>query len=595
MLIVSESNGINYHEFRMSFVQRLQEPQEFRGADNPKFPEHSLINPENCQCKLCSIQRKLVSTTAGDIGTGTGWLANELLNAFTFITMDTTDELFIYDEGVYIPRGEQIIKVVCQRVHQGISSYRINEIIRRIKRETMANREIFERSPHLLAVANGTLDLSNIENGEPEFRCHSSLDFLLTKLPVNYDPEATAPVFTEWLPQVAHPRDIPVIEEMFGFCLRRVYWLHKAIALLGETHSGKSTLLGIFKAFLGEKNVTGMTIQQLVENRFHAARLFGKLANLSADMPVKKLLDTGIFKAATGEDYLTVEKKGQDGFEFVNYAKFFFSANNLPFSENDRSNAFYSRFRIIRFDQCFTENKDTTLPARLTTPEELSGILNIALRGLRRLLIQNGFTNEPTLAESRLTYLRQSDPIGWIAEVLMEEDIHGWIEKSHFSKVYKVACDYAGLSPKSAKGVFKTLSNIYPAIQSNDRVRVGRQKFYIFRGVSFKNYLEVCDHVADMADLFCIEAKKRDDNPKVYEKSPPRQPRDRNSEIAKEIFKITVDTISRFYGQCIRTDELHRRLNLIFDSEDIKSVLSSKIEAGLLKVEAEHYMLGDES
>jgi putative DNA primase/helicase len=78
--------------------------------------------------------------------------------------------------------------------------------------------------------------------------------------------------------------------------------------------------------------------------------------------------------------------KFMDAFKVRNKAKLWFSANEIPESE-DKSDAFYRRWMIFHLDKQYLYGKeDVNLFKKLTTPEELSGLLNIALVGLSRLV-----------------------------------------------------------------------------------------------------------------------------------------------------------------------------------------------------------------
>ena len=78
--------------------------------------------------------------------------------------------------------------------------------------------------------------------------------------------------------------------------------------------------------------------------------LFGKLANIFADLPTKNIDDNGIFKALVGEDYLTVEKKNKNPFSFQSTARLLFSCNSIPKNYGDKSEGFYRRLIIVRFN-----------------------------------------------------------------------------------------------------------------------------------------------------------------------------------------------------------------------------------------------------
>lgn len=114
------------------------------------------------------------------------------------------------------------------------------------------------------------------------------------------------------------------------------------------------------------------------------------------DLKSTKLSETGNFKVLTAGDSVTGEHKFGQPFKFRNFAKLIFSANLIPESD-DKTDAFYRRWVIIPFDKRFGNGyEDTELANKLTTPEELSGLLNLALTGLQRLRAEGGFHNKTT-------------------------------------------------------------------------------------------------------------------------------------------------------------------------------------------------------
>jgi putative DNA primase/helicase len=145
-----------------------------------------------------------------------------------------------------------------------------------------------------------------------------------------------------------------------------------------------------------------------MEHRFMRARLFGKKLNSYGDLPATPLKDAGIFKNVTGEDTIDAENKYEHPFSFKNSAKLLFSANRLP-KMRVPDDAFYGRWVIVPFENSFYGKEDPELTVKLTTSEELSGILNLGLEGLKRLR-KNGwkFTYED---DAGTIYRRKCEPI----------------------------------------------------------------------------------------------------------------------------------------------------------------------------------------
>ena len=377
----------------------------------------------------------------------TSALVDDLLTDYSFKTLSDSEEILIYKNGVYSHGGESFIREQCElRVGTGvpdigeITTHQVNEVIGHVKRSTYIEREMLNQEIWKLNLNNGICDTTT-----GEIMSHTP-DFLSSiRIPVDYDPQATCPRFKRFLQEVLNPEDIPVIEEFFGFCLVPKYWIQKALLCTGKGANGKSTLQEVLKSFLGLNNFCSVSLHALETQRFATSSLFGTLANVCADLSSKPLKQVDMFKRLTGGDTITAEKKFKDAFSFVNSAKLVFSANRLPKVEGEDTYAFWRRWIIIDFPNTFPEDTaDKELLEKLTTPEELSGLLNLALQGLERLRRNGKFSYAKTTDEIAEKYLRWSDPVGVFLEERCEIDPEAWASKDDIYKVYVAFChDYA--------------------------------------------------------------------------------------------------------------------------------------------------------
>jgi phage/plasmid-associated DNA primase len=90
-------------------------------------------------------------------------------------------------------------------------------------------------------------------------------------------------------------------------------------------------------------------------------------------------------------DTVRAQKKYGQPFSFRSKAKLIFSSNKIPDSD-DKSYAYYKRWLILSFGNVFNgTTKDTNLISKLTIPDELSGLLNLALIALIQLKKDDGF------------------------------------------------------------------------------------------------------------------------------------------------------------------------------------------------------------
>ena len=145
---------------------------------------------------------------------------------------------------------------------------------------------------------------------------HTSAVFTTVQLPILYDPDAPCPAFDKYLSTTFEPDDLPLIEEILGWCLVPDRRFEQAVMLTGEGENGKSVFLDLVGYLLGETNVSNVALQDLEENRFRAAELYGKLANVFADLDARGLQSSSMFKTLTTGDFVTAERKHAQPFRF---------------------------------------------------------------------------------------------------------------------------------------------------------------------------------------------------------------------------------------------------------------------------------------
>ena len=357
---------------------------------------------------------------------------------YRFATHMHSHVIYVYTDGIYEPIGEEVIREEARKMlGEEATEHRVNEIVAHIRETTFTPPEKFNPPLELVNLENGIL---NIFTGE--LLPHTPDIIFLNKLPVRYDPNASCPKIMQFLSEVVDEDNIPLLQEIAGYCLLRDYPFARAVMLVGNGNNGKSTFLNLLMRFLGEKNVASPSLQSLIYNRFSVAELFGKLACIHADIPNQKLTQTGMFKMLTGNDRIFADVKMKKPFEFKNYAKLLFSANELP-PTNDTSIAFWRRWILIRFPNTFPEGGEKTDPEilkKLTTPEELSGFLNWALEGLKRLLDQKGFTMTKSEREVEREWVARSDSLrAFVMDYVERGD--GWTSKDDFYQAYTRFCE----------------------------------------------------------------------------------------------------------------------------------------------------------
>jgi P4 family phage/plasmid primase-like protien len=433
-------------------------------------------------------------------------LAEELMEEHSFITMRDNEQIYVYSEGFYQPYAEPLIKQECKaRLEEEYRINRVHEVVDFIKASTFQNRR--EEAPNLVPLKNGVLDLDTME-----LKAHSSEYMFFNLLPVEYDPNATCPKILKFLGEITVAKeDVDLLLEVQGYCLYRDYVIAKSLMLAGEGANGKSTFLALVKAFLGLENVSGRSLQDLEEHRFAKADLHYKLANIYSDLPDKALYRTGTFKMLTGRDLITAEKKFMNSFNFVNYAKLLFSCNKVPEAYDDTS-AFFRRWIIMVFPNKFEgDNCDPYILSKLTTPEELSGLLNLALASLKKLLEKGTFSYSKTTEELKEDYIRKSSPIAAFIMDCIEVDSDAAIEKKVLFKVFAAYCRQKSLPIVTETTFLKNLSQHIAVIDF--RPEIGKERPRMFKGI---RYSEGASSVSRVSRHFLTLSSRREE----FEKDP---------------------------------------------------------------------------
>jgi putative DNA primase/helicase len=207
----------------------------------------------------------------------------------------------------------------------------------------------------------------------------------------------------------------------------------------------------VIEALIGANDCSHVSLQDLAENRFARARLFGKKLNTYGDLPAIPIKDTGIFKNLTGQDTIDAENKFEQIFSFRNRAKLLYSANRLPMLKYE-DDAFYNRWIIVPFENSIYGKEDPDLTAKLTTPTELSGILNFGLEGLKQLRANNWhFSYGET--ESGELYRRASNPlVAFLEDMCIPSD--EYVVKAELVKAFNQYAREKGLPPATSNKAF---------------------------------------------------------------------------------------------------------------------------------------------
>ena len=256
---------------------------------------------------------------------------------------------------------------------------------------------------------NGTF---TVDKENSILKCHDSDDFLKYILPFDYNPSATAPMFTKFLNTVLPDKQSQlVLSEYIGYIFNKSLKLEKCLLILGNGANGKSVFFEIIKALFGANNICHFTLQNLCDEKgYHRASIGQKLLNYSSEIGARKCPPDTIKKLISGEP-IDARLPFGEPFEISNYCRFIFNTNSLP-KETEQSVAFYRRFIIVKFEVTIPKEERDPFLAKKIIQNELSGIFNWVVEGLERITKQKGFTHAPLIEAELSMYEEESNSVG---------------------------------------------------------------------------------------------------------------------------------------------------------------------------------------
>jgi putative DNA primase/helicase len=357
----------------------------------------------------------------------------------------SSDDIYYYDNGVYVPGGETLIKqilnkkLIAYKTEYGdpvITRKQSKEIIEKIRYCTMIDRSEFDKDLNIINMKNG---LYNWVTGE--FKEHDPEYKSLIQIPVIYSINAECKTTLEILKEIIEPKYFTLCLEYIAYLFYRGFPIQNILILYGPGGTGKSVFLDICTGMVGDTNYASISLQDMANNKFSIYELYNKLLNICGDMGSSKLLDTDVFKRATGRDTINGEQKYKDTFKFKNFAKMILSLNIVP-PTNDFSSGFSRRLIIIQFLRKYKkEEYDYERLAKLKDPVEISGLFNTVIKLLPDLIARSYLTGAPTEEETNRLYTTLSNPLLVFCRECINEDPESYgIMKTYMYKKYAEFC-----------------------------------------------------------------------------------------------------------------------------------------------------------
>lgn len=411
-------------------------------------------------------------------------VADLIMDDHKFRTLKETKEILVYEDGKYAEtaEAESLIMTLSEQIFKECTTHKTNEVVNIIKRRTLISLKEFDSDVDVINLRNGLFNIRTLEFSEHDHNYMSRI-----QLPVYYDSAAKCDKFLKFLNEcLPNPASFYTALQAFASTLLKTAKFEKAFMNIGGGANGKSTFLEVLQCFLGEDNVSNVSIHELQENRFAKARLDGKLANIYADISSSDLKETDVLKMLITGENIDVEKKNLDPYRMKNTAKLFFSANKFPEVE-DQSVGFFRRFLIIHWLQNFTGKTNTNLRRELVEDSEMSGLFNLISKVANKLNQGHTFLHDPEIEKLRKTWNENSIPIQKYINERISEHPDYYVELSSLYSDYEEFCIRNNMIKETAIKFNKTIDALTKG--ERDQRRIDGEPIRIWKGVTLKTRL----------------------------------------------------------------------------------------------------------
>lgn len=305
-------------------------------------------------------------------------------------------------------------------------------------------------------------DLINFQNGMLDWKTgllhdHDPAVLSTAQVTFPWEPEADCPKFSAYVDRMLAPEAATLLWQVIGYTLLSGNPMQVVVYFVGQGGNGKGVVLRALTEMLGAHNVSSLTLAEIDgENRFKLSALVGKAANISGETTGGYIKESVNLKRASGNDYLDMERKGQDGFQAKVPATLIFSINETPHFGDD-SDGLMQRGVVIPFDRKVSENHIDGFSENAFVAE-FPGIARRGMDALRSVRMDS-----PDQRAQAFALVRD-------AQDKFEQDTNAelyWLSNhvrpkgGHFATPHELWRAFGGKSPRASRKFIRTLKGLF--------------------------------------------------------------------------------------------------------------------------------------
>jgi len=370
----------------------------------------------------------------------------EIFARFPHLKKNEVGIIFDYKDGVYKMLSDQEVSdMILQGLYEDMLwGYRTKKSVS----DKLAC--LISIIPELKITNDGGY-IANLRNGllniyTRELAPHSPAFVSLIQYPVDYDANATCPVWEEcinaWTEGDESEGKKAILQQFAGYCLSSSMLYDKALFLVGDGGNGKSTFVDTISRVIGSDSTSHIDLESLY-GQYGLKGLIGKRLNVIEEVHGNYYQSNKLKKLISGEQ-VTIDIKYKDQFTFRPQAKFIFAVNQMP-RVDDTSTATERRICAVLFKNNFRDNPNMQLRSSVgLLAQELSGILNWMIDGALKLKENKGFVITKEQTQMLAEYRQENSSVeGFIAECLYFEEGED-IAVQELYETYKQWCQKDG-------------------------------------------------------------------------------------------------------------------------------------------------------
>ena len=215
---------------------------------------------------------------------------------YRFLTIEETDEVLVYDNGVYKPGGKTLIAKDLEAAYgYELNTHSLSQITGHIMQRTYHKHKELDADINIINLKNGLYDMENdvLLPHKPEY---------LKQKPITYDKDAKPELFSKFISQVVYEEDIQTAIDIIAYTFRRDYDIEVIFKLFGLGNNGKSVYTSLISALHGPESISNVPLSVMLgsnKDKFASSDLEGKDVNIDIELVGQTIKDTATLKRLT--------------------------------------------------------------------------------------------------------------------------------------------------------------------------------------------------------------------------------------------------------------------------------------------------------